>query len=111
MVDSISCSSMPGSAYSCMCLCLQEASAKPLAAVAAVASHRLLALATKDFAAEHSQRPSNGHKSSVGNSSSLALMLSALAAVRALVAAPVPILDTPVVANIVELLHQLLEKV
>ena len=93
-----------------MRLCLQEASAKPFAAVAAVASHRLLALATKDFAAEHSQRPSNGHKSS-GGSSSLALMLSALAAVRALVAAPVPILDVPVVANIIKMLQQLLDKV
>ncbi len=76
-----------------------------------MASHRLLALATRDFAAEHSQRPSNGHNSSGGDSSSLALMMSALAAVRALVAAPVPILDAPVVANIVKLLHQLLDKV
>ena len=38
-------------------------------------------------------------------------MLSALAAVRALVAAPVPILDVPVVANIIKMLQQLLDKV
>ena len=75
-----------------------------------MASHRLLALATKEFAAEHFQGPSNGHKSPAGNRP-LALMFSALAAVKALVAAPVPILDTLIAANIIKLLNQLLDKV
>ena len=93
-----------------MCPCLQGPSAKPLAAVAAVAAHRLLALATRDFAAQLSQGPTNGHRSPPG-SGSLALMLSTLAAVKALVVAREPILDAPVLANIFKLLQQLLDMV
>lgn len=93
-----------------MCPYLQDPSAKPLAAVAAVAAHCLLALATRDFAAQPSQGPINGHGPTAG-SPSLALMLSALAAVKALVAAREPILDAPVLANIFKLLQQLLDKV
>ena len=93
----------------CVCSCLQEA-AKPLAAVAAVASHRLLSVATEAFASGRPQCPSNGHRPAA-ESSSLALMLSALASLRALVTARLPVLDVPVVANVVKLLHQLLDKV
>ena len=92
------------------CSCLQVDSVKPLAAVAAVASHRLLSIATKTVALEHSQHLSNGSSSAGGHVSS-AQMVNALAAMKALVAAPVPILDTPVVANLVQLLQQLLDKV
>ena len=88
---------------------MQEA-AEPLAAVAAVASHRLLSVATEAFTSGHLQRSSNGHRLA-GEGGSLALMLSALAALKALVAARSPILDLPVVANVVKLLHLLLDKV
>jgi len=83
---------------------MQE-STKPLAAVAAVASHRLLSIATQAFATAHS------HRKAAEGSDALALMSSALTAVKFLTAARVPLLDAPVAAKIVELLHQLLEQV
>lgn len=83
---------------------MQE-STKPLAAVAAVASHRLLSIATQAFAT------AQFHQKTAEGSDTLALMLSALTAVKFLTAARVPMLDAPVAANIVELLHQLLDKV
>lgn len=88
-----------------VCVCIQEDAAKPLAAVTAVASHRLLSMATQTLGSQLTQRSANGDR---GNDS---LALSALTALKALAAGSVPILDAPVASNVVQLTHQLLDKV
>ena len=90
-----------------VCVYVQEEAAQPLAAVAAVASHRLLSVATQTLGSQLTQRSANGDR----GDDSLALALSALTALEALAAGSVPILDAPMAANVVQLTHQLLDKV
>ena len=88
-----------------VCVCIQEKAAKPLAAVAAVASHRLLSVATQTLGSQLTQRSANGDR---GDDS---LALSALTALKALAAGSAPILDAPVASTVLQLTHQLLDKV